>query len=77
MKYDQKIINKTINCICKSKKYKIDKLLKMDAIQYCNLGKNSTNAEKLEVKKRSKNIYNAILKIDFVLGKSFLEAQDK
>ena len=49
----------------------------MDAIQYCNLGSNSTKAEKLEVKKRSKNIYKAIQKIDYALGKNFLEHQDK
>jgi len=77
MKYDEQIINKTIDCICKNKKYKIDKLLEMDAIQYCNLGKDSPKAEKLEVKRRSKNIYKAIFKIDNVLGKSLLEAQDK
>ena len=77
MNYNEKIINKTINCICKNKKYRIDKLLKMDAIQYCNLGIDSTKAEKLEVKKRSKNIYKAISKIDSVLGKLFLEHQDK
>jgi len=77
MKYNEQIINKTVACICKSKKYRIDKLLKMDAIQYCNLGKNSTKAEKLQVKKRSKNIYKAIAKIDLVLGNNFLMHQDK
>ena len=77
MKYDEQIIKKTVACICKNKKYRIDKLLEMDAIQYCNLGKDSPKAEKLEVKKRSKNIYKAIFKIDNVLGKSLLEAQDK
>ena len=77
MKYNEQIINKTVACICKSKKYKIDKLLEMDAIQYCNLGKNSTKAEKIEVKKRSKNIYKAIQKIDEALGKNFLLHQDK
>lgn len=77
MKYNEQIINKTVACICKNKKYRIDKLLKMDAIQYCNLGKNSTKAEKLQVKKRSKNIYKAIAKIDLVLGNNFLMHQDK
>ncbi len=77
MKYDEKTINKSINCTCKSKKYRIDMLLEMDAIQYCNLGKDSTNDEKLKVKKRSKNIYKAISKIDSILGKSLLQLQDK
>ena len=77
MKYNEKIIDKTVKCTCKSIKYKVDKLLEMDAIQYCNLGSNSTKAEKLEVKKRSKNIYKAIQKIDYALGKNFLEHQDK
>ena len=77
MKYDEQIINKTVACICKSKKYKVDKLLEMDAIQYCNLGSNSTKAEKIEVKRRSRNIYRAIQKIDYALGKNFLEHQDK
>jgi len=77
MKYYEKKISKSINCTCKSKKYRIDMLLEMDAIQYCNLGKDSTKEEKLEVKKRSKNIYKAISKIDSVLGKSLLQLQDK
>ncbi len=77
MIYNKKQIDKFVNCICKSKKYRIDKLLEMDAIQYCNLGKDSTKDEKLEVKKRSKNIYKAISKIDSVLGKSLLQLQDK
>jgi len=77
MIYNKKQIDKFVNCTCKSKKYRIDKLLEMDAIQYCNLGKDSPKAEKLEVKSRSKNIYKAISKIDFVLGKSLLQLQDK
>ena len=77
MKYNEQIINKTVACTCKNKKYKVDKLLEMDAIQYCNLGINSTKAEKLEVKKRSRNIYRAIQKIDYALGKNVLEHQDK
>jgi hypothetical protein len=77
MIYSETQIQKSINCTCKSKKYRIDMLLEMDAIQYCNLGKDSTKDEKLEVKKRSKNIYKAISKIDFVLGKSLLQLQDK
>ncbi len=77
MIYNKKQIDKFVNCTCKTKKYRIDKLLEMDAIQYCNLGKDSTKDEKLEVKKRSKNIYKAISKIDSVLGKSLLQLQDK
>jgi hypothetical protein len=77
MIYSETQIQKAINCTCKSKKYRIDMLLEMDAIQYCNLGKDSPKADKIEVKKRSKNIYKAISKIDSVLGKSLLQLQDK
>tara|TARA_R110002050_G_scaffold241098_1_gene377487 strand:+ start:258 stop:509 length:252 start_codon:yes stop_codon:yes gene_type:complete len=43
-----------------SLKRKVDALLEIDAIQYTNLGKDSTSAEKKQVKTISRKIYKAI-----------------
>ncbi len=77
MKFNEQLIEKTVNCIHQSDKYRVDKLLYMDAVQYQNLGQDSTKTEKAEVKKRSRVIYRAISKINPTLGKSLLLHQDK
>ena len=77
MIYNERTIDKTVNCTHKSNKHRVDILLHMDAVQYQNLGKDSTKADKLFVKKRSRTIYKAIAKIDPLLGNSFLLHQDK
>ena len=46
-----------------SLKKKVDALLEIDAIQYTNLGKDSTSAEKKQVKTISRKIYKAISSI--------------
>ena len=46
-----------------SLKRKVDALLEIDAIQYTNLGKDSTSAEKKQVKTISRKIYKAISSI--------------
>ena len=43
-----------------SLKKKVDALLEIDAIQYTNLGLDSTSAEKKQVKTISRKIYKAI-----------------
>ncbi len=53
-----------------------DKLLKLDCIQYTNLGSDSTKAEKIEVKKNSKYIYKQIKGIDEVSGNLLLKSLD-
>jgi hypothetical protein len=56
---------------------KIDALLEIDCNNYTNLGSDSTKAEKLEVKKQSRQIYKAIKIIDPVWGERFLRTMDK
>jgi|TARA_R110002050_G_scaffold239335_1_gene375485 hypothetical protein len=57
-------------------KERTDKLLKLDCIQYTNLGSDSTKAEKLEVKKNSKFIYRQIKGIDELSGNLLLKSLD-
>jgi hypothetical protein len=52
-------------------------MLAVDANQYCNLGIDSTIAEKKQVWQNSKYIYQAIKKINNELGSKFLLYQDK
>ena len=77
MEYNEDLIEKTIKCVHQTDKYRVDKLLYMDAVQYQNLGKDSTKTEKQDVKKKSRVIYRAISKINPTLGKSLLLHQDK
>jgi hypothetical protein len=55
---------------------RIDELLELDAMQYQNLGLDSTKVEKLEVKKNSKVIYRVIKDLDAYTGKLLLEHLD-
>ena len=57
-------------------KERTDELLKLDCIQYTNLGSDSTKAEKLEVKKNSKFIYRQIKGIDELSGNLLLKSLD-
>ena len=54
-----------------------DELLKLDAIQYTNLGTDSTKTEKKEVKANSKYIYKKIQEIDHDTGKHLITSMDK
>ena len=55
---------------------RINDLLEMDATLYTNLGSDSTKAEKLDVKKKSRMIYKAIKDLDLETGKLLLQHQD-
>jgi hypothetical protein len=70
--YSNKIVDKTLSCKSLSNKEKTNRLLEIDAIQYTNLGTDSTKEEKSIVKKNSLYIYETIKKIDLRLGKTLL-----
>jgi len=61
-------IRKITNYKTWSVKRKVDELLEMDAIQYTNLGKDSTSTEKKQVKQLSKKIYKAIAYVSPIDG---------
>ena len=55
---------------------RVNQLLEMDATLYTNLGSDSTKADKLDVKKKSRIIYRAIKDLDLETGKLLLQHQD-
>ena len=55
---------------------RVNQLLEMDATLYTNLGSDSTKADKLDVKKKSRMIYRAIKDLDLETGKLLLQHQD-
>ena len=55
---------------------RLNELLEIDATNYTNLGSDSTKAEKLDVKKKSRMIYKAIKELDLETGKLLLQHQD-
>jgi hypothetical protein len=59
-----------------SDKKKIDTLLEMDALMYCNMGKESSKTYKNNVKKKSRKIYYAIKQVDSELGGKLIQAMD-
>lgn len=58
-------------------KEKIDELLRVDAIIYCNMGLDSTQKERDEATRLSKKIYTEIKKIDEEIGETFIRLIDK
>jgi len=60
----------------KSIRERVDMLLEADATMYTNLGSDSTNSDKQEVKKNSRAIYRAIKDLDEATGKLLLQHQD-
>lgn len=56
-----------------SDRRKIDALLEMDADLYCNLGTDSTQKDKNEVKKISRKIYRAITEVNRIQGLTYLQ----
>jgi hypothetical protein len=76
MIYTIKDIEKITNFKTWSDRQKVDELLRIDADIYCNLGSESTKADKEEAKKKSKKIYRAIKDIDYLTGLSFLHVID-
>jgi len=72
----KKLSEKIAKDFYKSIKQRTDELLQLDAIQYTNLGLDSTKAERLKVKSDSKHIYRQIRGIDESLGKDLLYYMD-
>ena len=71
------MIDKILNYKTYTDRMKIDALLEIDCNNYANLGSDSTKAEKLEVKKQSRQIYRAIKTINPAMGERFLRTMDK
>jgi hypothetical protein len=71
------LIEKIINYKTYTIRRKIDALLEMDANIYCNLGKDSTKAEKKLARKQSTAIYRAIRTLDKNTGDRLLYYMDK
>ena len=75
--YSNEKVDKIVGYKSLTKREKINRLLALDANQYCNLGIDSTKTEKLEVKKNSRYIYKAIQSINFEMGQKLLICQDR
>jgi len=76
MVYTTSDIDKVLSYKTWNNKKKEDELLRMDCSMYCNLGSDSTQAEKYEVKKVSRKIYLAIKTFNNNLGVLFLQQMD-
>ena len=77
MDFNTETIDKIIGFKTIKNKEKINRLLEIDHLQYCNLGLDSTKSQKNNIKKNSRYIYRAISKINYTMGKRFLHHQDK
>jgi hypothetical protein len=73
----RKLADKIISDFNLTVRDRTDELLKLDAIQYTNLGTDSTKSEKKEVKANSKYIYKKIGDIDPETGKHLITSMDK
>lgn len=78
-------IEKILSYKTYSKERKVDSLLEMDAVNYTNLGTDSTKKERETVKTKSRKIYQAIKTLDTKrwnltakqLGQGFIDSMDK
>ncbi len=70
------LAEKIANDFNRTEKEKTDDLLRLDAIQYTNLGIDSKQFEKNKVKSDSKFIYKKIKTIDQQLGDQLIVAMD-
>ena len=77
MESDIKNIPYIVECTRCSKKKKVDRLLKIDADMYTNMGIDTTTSERKLIKGNSRKIYYAIKKIDTELGTKLIQAMDK
>jgi len=77
MESDIKNIPYIVECTRCSKKKKVDRLLRMDADMYTNMGIDTTTSERKLIKGNSRKIYYAIKKIDTELGTKLIQAMDK
>ncbi len=73
----RRLADKIISDFNLTVKDRTDELLKLDAIQYTNLGLDSSKTEKNEVKSNSKYIYKQIKEIDPESGKILITSMDK
>jgi hypothetical protein len=72
----RRLADKIINDFNLTVRDRTDELLKLDAIQYTNLGLDSKKTEKNEVKANSKYIYKKIQDIDPETGKHLITSMD-
>jgi len=77
IRFSNELVDKILNYKTILTRDKIDRLLELDANQYCNIGIDTPITKKFEVKKNSRYIYRAIQKLDYDMGSNFLQAQDK
>lgn len=76
MIYNINDISKIVGYKTWSNKKKIDTLLEMDALMYCDMGVESSKTYKQNVKKKSRKIYYAIKQVDSDLGEKLIHAMD-
>jgi len=77
MVYTVEDIERIVDFKTWSNRKKIDELLRIDCGMYCNLGQDSSSTEKKLTKKKSRQIYQHIKKLDKRMGDLFLTAMDK
>ena len=77
MKYTIENFKDVVEDTAMKDKKKIDELLRVDAIIYCNMGLDSTQKERDEATRLSKKIYTEIKKIDEEIGETFIRLIDK
>ena len=76
MKYGYEDIDKIVEFKTWTRRKKLDELFRIDSWMYTNLGSESTKAEKDAVKRKSKDIYRAVNKINPSIGKSLIFHMD-
>ena len=77
MKYTIENFKDVVDDTAMKDKEKIDELLRIDAIIYCDMGLDSTQKERDEATRLSKKIYTEIKKIDNEMGETFIRLIDK
>lgn len=77
MGYTTKDIDKIASLESLTEEEKVDELLRIDCFMYTNLGTDSTQAERDEVKKTSSRIYQIINSIDEEVGSLLVMDIDK
>lgn len=75
------MLRKTVDKISSYKtvtaKEKVDRLLHLNAIQYTNLGTDSSKSERMAAESNSRYIYRAIKKINPTLGSQLLRVREE
>tara|TARA_A100001201_G_scaffold35987_1_gene37981 strand:- start:1018 stop:1272 length:255 start_codon:yes stop_codon:yes gene_type:complete len=70
-------VDKILNYKTVSNEEKIDRLLFINADQYCNLGTESSKTDRQKAEINSRYIYRAIKTIDLYLGSFLLNANEE